>query len=116
MDITTYATEGRQRYGELADTVAAILRAAIDRSGKMRLQEIQRRAKDIESLRKKIDKLDNPSIEVELAVKDLGGCRLVFYTNSDVTSFLSAGIIQENFEVEPLGRPPEGGSPVSGST
>lgn len=100
MDITTYATEGKQRYKELADTVAAILRAAIDRSGKMRLQEIQRRAKDVESLRKKISKLDNPSVDVELAVKDLGGCRLVFYTNSDVTSFLNAGIIQDNFEVD----------------
>jgi len=100
MDITTYATEGRQRYGELADMVAAILRAAIDRSGNMRLQEIQRRAKDVESLRKKIVKLSNPPVDVELAVKDLGGCRLVFYTNSDVTSFLNAGIIQDNFEVD----------------
>lgn len=100
MDIAAYATEGRHRYGELAETVAAILRAAIARSGKMRLQEIQRRAKDLESLRKKIGKLNNPPEDVELAVKDLGGCRLVFYTNSDVTSFLSAGIIQDNFEVD----------------
>lgn len=100
MDIAAYATEGRHRYGELAETVAAILQAAIERSGKMRLQEIQRRAKDVESLRKKIGKLNNPPEDVELAVKDLGGCRLVFYTNSDVTSFLSAGIIQDNFEVD----------------
>jgi len=100
MDITTYASEGRQRYGELADTVATILRAAIDRSGNMRLQEIQRRAKDVESLRKKIGKLNNPPADVELAVKDLGGCRLVFYTNSDVTKFLRAGLIQDNFEID----------------
>ena len=84
MDIAAYATEGRHRYGELAETVATILRAAIERSGKMRLQEIQRRAKDIESLRKKLGKLNNPPEDVELAVKDLGGCRLAFYTNSDV--------------------------------
>ncbi|GAB2889018.1 hypothetical protein GCM10027046_16830 [Uliginosibacterium flavum] len=100
MDITTYANDGRQRYGELADTVASILRAAIDRSGKMRLQEIQRRAKEVESLRKKISKLNTPPSDVDLAVKDLAGCRLVFYTNSDVTIFLNTGIIQDNFEVD----------------
>lgn len=100
MDIEVYAARGRQRYVELAETVASILRAAIDRSGQMRLQEIQRRAKDAESLRKKLAKLNNPPADVELAVKDLGGCRLVFYTNADVTAFLQASIIQDNFEVD----------------
>jgi len=100
MDIAAYATEGRHHYRVLAETVAAVLQAAIARSGKMRLQDIQRRAKDVESLRKKLSRLNNPPADVELAVKDLGGCRLVFYTNSDVTSFLNAGIIQDNFEVD----------------
>lgn len=100
MNIETYAADGRQRYIELAETIATILRAAIDRSGQMRLQEIQRRAKDVDSLRKKIAKLTNPSADVGLAVKDLAGCRLVFYTNADVSVFLRASIIQDNFEVD----------------
>jgi ppGpp synthetase/RelA/SpoT-type nucleotidyltranferase len=66
----------------------------------MRLQEIQRRAKDVDSLRKKIAKLTNPPTDVALAVKDLGGCRLVFYTNADVSVFLNASIIHDNFEVD----------------
>lgn len=100
MDIQAYATEGRRRYAELAETVASILRAAIERAGQLRLQDIQRRAKDVESLRKKLAKLTNPALDVELAVKDLGGCRVVFYTNSDVTRLLNAGVIQDNFEVD----------------
>lgn len=100
MDIEEYAARGRQRYIALAETVASILRAAIDRFGKMRLQEIQRRAKDVESLRKKIAKLNEPPVNVELAVKDLGGCRLVFYTNADVSAFLRVSIIEDNFEVD----------------
>ena len=100
MDIDTYAAGGRQRYIELAETIASILRAAIGQSGQMRLQEIQRRAKDVDSLRKKIAKLADPSTDVELAVKDLGGCRLVFYTNADVSMFLRASIIQDNFDVD----------------
>ena len=100
MDIAAYATEGHLRYAELAHTVAAILRAAIERSGHLRLQEIQRRAKDVDSLRKKIGKIAGAPQDVELAVKDLAGCRLIFYTNSDVTTFLNAGIIQDNFEID----------------
>ena len=100
MDIEAYAVGGRQRFIELAETIASILRAAIDRSGQMRLQVIQRRAKDVDSLRKKLAKLTNPPADVELAVKDLGGCRLVFYTNADVSIFLRTGIIQDNFEVD----------------
>ena len=30
----------------------------------------------------------------------MAGCRLIFYTNSDVTRFLQSGIIQDNFEVD----------------
>jgi len=100
MDIEEYAAEGRQRYAELAETVASILRAAIEQFGQLRLQVIQRRAKDVESLREKIAKLKEPAPDVELAVKDLGGCRLVFYTNSDVTRFLKGALIQDNFEVD----------------
>jgi ppGpp synthetase/RelA/SpoT-type nucleotidyltranferase len=30
----------------------------------------------------------------------LAGCRLIFYTNSDVSGFLQTGIIQDNFDVD----------------
>ena len=102
MDFETYARSKRSDYAALADTVASILVAAIGAHPEtFRLQQVQRRAKDPESLRKKLEDrgiLATTSLEDE--IKDLGGCRLIFYTNSDVTRFLQSGIIQDNFEVD----------------
>jgi ppGpp synthetase/RelA/SpoT-type nucleotidyltranferase len=102
MDFETYARSKRLDYAALADTVASILVAAIGAYPEtFRLQQVQRRAKDPESLRKKLEDrgiLATTSLEDE--VKDLGGCRLIFYTNSDVARFLQSGIIQDNFEVD----------------
>ena len=32
-------------------------------------------------------------------IKDLAGCRIIFYTNSDVARFIGSGAMKENFEI-----------------
>jgi len=102
MDFETYARSKFADYAALAETVAAILQAAIDAyPEKLRLQQLQKRAKNPKSLRKKLEdraKLTTPSLEDE--IKDLAGCRLIFYTNSDVSHFGQSGIVQDNFDVD----------------
>src|SRR5207244_623401 len=41
---------------------------------------------------------DEPHIEEK--IKDLAGCRLVFYTNTDVDRFLQKGLINALFEID----------------
>jgi ppGpp synthetase/RelA/SpoT-type nucleotidyltranferase len=82
--------------------VASILQAALAvYPGAFRLQQVQHRAKNPESLKKKLEdrKLESTST-LEAGIKDLAGCRLIFYTNSDVSRFLQTGIIQDNFDVD----------------
>jgi len=56
MEIDTYSRSKRADYADLADTVAAILRAAIAaHPTPFRLQLVQARAKDPDSLRKKLE-------------------------------------------------------------
>jgi ppGpp synthetase/RelA/SpoT-type nucleotidyltranferase len=65
-----------------------------------RLQQVQQRAKNPESLRKKLEDrgiLTTASLEDD--IKDLAGCRLIFYTNADISRFLQSAIIYDNFEV-----------------
>jgi ppGpp synthetase/RelA/SpoT-type nucleotidyltranferase len=42
--------------------------------------------------------LESQTIETEL--KDLAGCRLFFYTNTDVDRFLNSRLISENFKID----------------
>lgn len=101
MNLEQYERQVRDDYAALAETVAAILKAAIRAEPSLRLQQIQHRAKDPASLKKKLEKagvLESESIEN--FAKDLAGCRLVFYTNADVSRFLSSGIVRDNFEID----------------
>ena len=102
MDLETYTQSKRPDYAALADMVATILQAAIGGYARpLRLQQIQKRAKEPDKLRKKLENrgiLGTGTLEVD--IKDLAGCRLIFYTNSDVSQFLQSGIIQDNFEVD----------------
>src|SRR5258708_3241905 len=102
MDFETYARSKHTDYAALAETVEAVLRSAIAASaGTLRLQQVQQRAKAPDSLRKKLEHrgiLATTLLEDD--IKDLAGCRLIFYTNADVTRFLQSGIIQDNFEVD----------------
>jgi ppGpp synthetase/RelA/SpoT-type nucleotidyltranferase len=102
MNHDEYVREGHLRYEEFARTVAAILHAAIDDSGQdFHLQRISFRPKSKSSLHRKLAERglsDSQSIETEL--KDLAGCRLVFYTNTDIDRFLNSRLIFENFKVD----------------
>ena len=97
MTLDEYDKGGRLLYRRMAETVAAILAAAIQAHGALRLQQIQSRAKDPESLRKKLNKSEQADTD---AVKDLAGCRLIFYTNTDVDKYLTSGILIENFAID----------------
>jgi ppGpp synthetase/RelA/SpoT-type nucleotidyltranferase len=101
VDIQTYETSGRVLYTRLAEAVAVILTAAIRMQPSLRLQHIQQRAKDPSSLRKKLARSGAlESDDIGAAAKDLAGCRVVFYTNSDVARFQASGIITDNFAVD----------------
>jgi len=101
MNLRTYETDGRALYARLAALVAEILNTVIRQQAELRLQQIQHRAKDPSSLRKKLERagaLD--SNDIGAAAKDLAGCRAVFYTNSDVARFQLSGLITDNFVVD----------------
>jgi len=100
MNFEDYERKGLTAYASLAETVAAILAAAIEREGGYRLQQVTKRAKSPASLRKKLQDCQIESTTtLEADIKDLAGCRLVFYTNSDVKRFINSGIIDQNFQV-----------------
>jgi ppGpp synthetase/RelA/SpoT-type nucleotidyltranferase len=102
MDFDAYKRSKHADYAALAEIVAVILQAAIaPYPGSFRLQQAQQRPKDPVSLRKKLENrgiLATTSLEDD--IKDLAGCRLIFYTNTDGSRFLHSGIIQDNFEVD----------------
>jgi len=101
MDFDEYAKTGHIRYAELARTVASILTAAIKADPNLRLQQVQHRAKDPDRLKAKLAKRSvAESDNMETVVKDLAGCRVVFYTNSHVSMFLNSGIVRDNFNVD----------------
>jgi ppGpp synthetase/RelA/SpoT-type nucleotidyltranferase len=100
MNFDTYERRGRASYAAFAESVANVLTAAIKTQPNIRLQDVQRRAKDPASLKKKLGINGAAATEdIESAIKDLAGCRLVFYTNSDVSRFLSSGLVGENFDI-----------------
>ena len=102
MNYDEYARSGRILYESFGKTVAAILTAAIADSGQeFHVQQISSRAKSNTSLHRKLTErglLETPQVEVEL--KDLAGCRIVFYTNSDIDGFLNTRLIFGNFKVD----------------
>lgn len=101
MNFEMYEKKMRSDYAILAETVGAVLTAAIEAHPNLRLQQIKHRPKDPESLKKKLEEAGAiESKNIEEVIKDLAGCRLVFYTNSDVARFLSSGIVRDNFEVD----------------
>jgi len=101
MDFETYSRSKLADYAALAETVATILRAAIAAHPEpFRLQQVQHRPKGPASLRKKLEDRGLAVTNLENDIKDLAGCRLIFYTNSDVSRFLRSGIIHENFDVD----------------
>lgn len=106
MRFEDYEREAWSRYAAFGETVADILRAAIRTAGGYRLQQVRSRAKDATSLRKKLEErgkergIDLVGAEgLEAEIKDLAGCRIVFYTNGDVSKLINSGLIAENFKI-----------------
>ncbi len=100
MDFDEYVREGRATYAALATTVASILTAAIGAEVNYRLQQVKERAKQPASLRRKLEQRHiEATTTLENDIKDLAGCRVIFYTDRDVTRFINSGIIDQNFEV-----------------
>lgn len=100
MDFVEYVRAGFNAYKEFAETVAALLKEAIVSEDKYRLQEVRSRAKEPQSLEKKLHDWGlKASTAIENEIKDLAGCRVIFYTNTDVSRLLSSGLIHETFDV-----------------
>jgi ppGpp synthetase/RelA/SpoT-type nucleotidyltranferase len=100
MDFAEYERTGFDAYEDFAEAVAALLKEALVAEGKYRLQEVRWRAKEADSLRKKLhDRGLETSTAIESEIKDLAGCRVIFYTNTDVSRLLSSGLVHETFEV-----------------
>lgn len=101
MNFDDYQREGQTAYARLAETVARIVAVVLKGVPDLRVQQIQSRAKSIKSLGSKLsDRGVGEDDDIEAAVKDLAGCRIVCYTNSDVARLVSSQIIGDNFEVD----------------
>ncbi|WP_133137700.1 RelA/SpoT domain-containing protein [Legionella rowbothamii] len=80
--------------------VTAIEEASSNGSYKYNLQHIPHRAKDYESLKARLIQHGHEErSDIEELRKDLAGCRVIFYYNTDVNVFLRSGIIHNNFKV-----------------
>ena len=101
MDLEEYKRSGRARYEKLAAITAGLLERAIAAEGGYRLQQIQHRAKTVESLSRRIEAIGQLGTgEIEAHRKDLAACRIVFYTNNDVNRFASSGMLRDLFDVD----------------
>ena len=99
MNLSEYKETERLLYKEFSKLVRRLLKPKIDQT-EYNLHIIQARAKDVESLREKLVKanlLSSTTIEEE--IKDLAGCRIIFYLDSDVQKFMSSRIVQDVFKV-----------------
>ncbi len=75
MDFEEYSRTRQLDYAALAETVASVLQAALAaHPGTFRLQQVQHRAKNPESLKKKLEdrKLESTTT-LEADIKDLAG-------------------------------------------
>lgn len=103
MNLNDYETKYFSIYKAFAETVRFILKKAILAAESLpRPQSIQYRAKEIESLRRRLAEEGSLGTEtLERDRRDLAGARLIFYTNNDVKIFEQSSLIQDNFEIEP---------------
>lgn len=100
MNIAEYEKSGRALYVEFAGAIAAILRAALDKTEDLNVQFVAHRAKDVASLVKTLaDRGLEHTETLEAEIKDLAGCRVVLYTNSDVARLGQSRLVHDNFDV-----------------
>lgn len=102
MNLEEYEKEYRLTYEAFANVVRFILEQAIAADPSVpRPQSVQSRAKQVDSLRRRLEEANNlhtPTLEADR--RDLAGARLVFYTNNDVERFLASRLVRDNFEIE----------------
>lgn len=73
MNFNEYQSFGRAAYADLSTTIAIILSAAIEAEGGYRLQQVKERAKQIDSLLKKLEQRGiAATAALENDIKDLG--------------------------------------------
>jgi ppGpp synthetase/RelA/SpoT-type nucleotidyltranferase len=100
MNLDEYEKSGQAHYQRLAQVVESILKHALAKfDGVANPPQSQRRAKDVQSLRNKLG-TDVSSMEIEAHIKDLAGCRLIFYTATDLERFLQTDVWTTNFEID----------------
>ncbi|MEQ8747086.1 RelA/SpoT domain-containing protein [Pyruvatibacter sp.] len=100
MNLQEYEHGGQALYAEFCEVVADLLKRALEKEPGYRLQQIQHRAKNIASLRVRLEQHDALATDaIEDFRKDLAGCRIVFYTNNDVNRFATSGLLRELFEI-----------------
>ena len=97
MKIAEYEQAGKGLYEAFANEVADILWAALRADGSIRVQVIQKRAKEPTEVLKK---LKDPDDDIQDQVKDLAGVRIVVYTNGDVARLNNSGVLRDNFEID----------------
>ena len=101
MNLEEYERSGFSRYEKLAEITDQLLESAITAEGGFRLQQIQHRAKTVESLSRRLGEAGQLGTdEIEAHRKDLAGCQIVFYTNNDVNRFANSSLLHELFEVD----------------
>ena len=101
LNLHKYKRSGRSRYDKLSKTVRNLLERAITADSGYRLQQIQCRAKSVESLHRRLEEIGQLDTDnVEDHRKDLAGCRIIFYTNNDVNRFAGSGLINDLFDVD----------------
>ena len=102
MTLAEYERFGKRLYEEFAKLVATLLSEEIAKRGEIKLQHVQHRPKGLKSLSDKLVKQEVPADDpqIERKIKDLAGCRLVFYTNTDVGRFRQSGLINDLFEID----------------
>jgi len=101
MDLKAYETEGRARYLRLSQVIASLLNEAIAQERELRLQHVQNRAKELSSVARKLERAAAmDSNDIGAVAKDLAGCRIIFYTNSDVRRFQTSRILQAQFVID----------------
>ena len=102
MNIEEYRNGKHLEYQSFAGVIASILKSALENeNGEFHLWEIQSRAKSPKSLENKLrDRSLLECSNIESEIKDLAGCRLIFYSNNDINRFVGSGILNANFDVD----------------
>lgn len=101
MNLEEYKTSKIDQYKRFSETVAKILDIILT-ANDFKVQQIQSREKPVDSLAKKLEKrglLESNNIENE--IKDLAGCRIIFYYNSDIDRYAASALVQDNFKIVP---------------